>query len=53
MNLEPRDIVQMFRTLMGTCILITSMVTGVDGQMIIIAIALLGVPFELVGRTKK
>ena len=53
MDLEAKDIVQMFRMGCGAAIMITSMVTGINGQMQLIGLFLMGVPFELVGRAKK
>lgn len=53
MKLEAKDIAQMFRMGCGAAIMITSMLTGINGQFQMVGLFLMGVPFELVGRTKK
>ena len=45
--MQDETIIKLARTLGGVALLITHAVTQVDGQIIIIAMVLLGVPFEL------
>lgn len=51
--MKDTSIIQLFRMGCGTTILLISMLTGVDGQMILAALFLLGVPFEAVKYAKE
>ena len=51
--MKDTSIIQLFRLGCGCALLITSMVTGVDGQIQLIALLLLGVPFEAVKYAKE
>lgn len=48
-----RTIVTLARIAAGAGIMITSMITGVDGTYQMVAMFLLGIPFEAVQREKK
>ena len=45
--MNDETIIKLARTMGGVALLITHAVTAVDGQIILIAMVLLGVPFEL------
>lgn len=51
--MKDTSIIQLFRLGCGTALLITSMVTGVNGMMQMTALVLLGIPFEAVKYAKE
>ena len=51
--MKDSTILKIVRTACGAALLITNAVTDVDGTLIVAALFLLGVPFELISREKK
>lgn len=45
--------IKLCRTICGTALLITHAVTKVDGSVVMVAMVLMGVPFELVKKTEE
>lgn len=51
--MKDKSIIAAIRTVSGAAILITSMVTGIDGQMQLIALFLMGIPLEMIPYAKE
>lgn len=51
--MEDYSIIALVRTICGAAILAVSMVTGINGQIQMVSLFMMGVPFELLGRKKE